>query len=308
MKFMPAIGLLASRVAFADFEMARYFPLESGNRWAYTGDTVAIVQPDTVVINGNPTRNFLRVRGNEGTDTYFSNDAHGLRLHGAENDGLNGIELTFDPPLLLATARAELAQQRVTLGTAEIRIAGVRGRVDVSATATLEARERIHVPLGPYDTIRLSLIYEVRGTDPASGGIISLRVTEVFWFSEYIGPVKNVQGAGSESQTLELASTNVERPPDRDGDGTADTSDNCPDSANADQRDTDGDGRGDVCDTDDDNDGLSDEEERTRHGTDPLRADTDGDRIDDGDELAVGRNPRINEAAIMSILNAVLSD
>ena len=35
---------------------------------------------------------------------------------------------------------------------------------------------------------------------------------------------------------------------DRDGDGIADASDNCPDLANADQADADGDGFGDLCD------------------------------------------------------------
>ncbi len=38
-------------------------------------------------------------------------------------------------------------------------------------------------------------------------------------------------------------------PGDRDGDGVADAADNCPDDANADQRDSDGNGRGDACDT-----------------------------------------------------------
>ena len=35
---------------------------------------------------------------------------------------------------------------------------------------------------------------------------------------------------------------------DRDGDGIADETDNCPDLANADQADSDGDGFGDLCD------------------------------------------------------------
>ncbi len=46
---------------------------------------------------------------------------------------------------------------------------------------------------------------------------------------------------------------------DSDGDGIADTADNCPFYANANQLDTDGDGVGDVCDSDDDNDGILDD-------------------------------------------------
>ena len=45
-------------------------------------------------------------------------------------------------------------------------------------------------------------------------------------------------------------------PPDRDGDGVVDTSDNCTHIPNVSQRDTDGDGIGNVCDADVDGDGL----------------------------------------------------
>ena len=43
---------------------------------------------------------------------------------------------------------------------------------------------------------------------------------------------------------------------DSDGDGVPDSSDNCPTTPNADQKDTDGDGKGDACDTDKDGDGV----------------------------------------------------
>ncbi len=45
---------------------------------------------------------------------------------------------------------------------------------------------------------------------------------------------------------------------DRDGDGVPDASDNCPDTANADQGDLDGDGLGNACDPDDNGDGFID--------------------------------------------------
>ncbi len=49
--------------------------------------------------------------------------------------------------------------------------------------------------------------------------------------------------------------------PDSDSDGTPDSTDNCPDTANADQLDTDSDGAGDACDTDDDGDGVNDSDD-----------------------------------------------
>ena len=45
---------------------------------------------------------------------------------------------------------------------------------------------------------------------------------------------------------------------DADGDEIVDTFDNCPTTANADQKDGDGDGKGDACDLDDDGDGVED--------------------------------------------------
>ena len=47
-------------------------------------------------------------------------------------------------------------------------------------------------------------------------------------------------------------------PPDADGDGVPDTSDNCASVSNVNQQNTDGDPQGDVCDGDDDNDGVAD--------------------------------------------------
>jgi len=55
---------------------------------------------------------------------------------------------------------------------------------------------------------------------------------------------------GQESVLLDLDDTLVV--PDADGDGVADSDDNCPSISNADQADFDGDGFGDVCDLDDD--------------------------------------------------------
>ena len=78
---------------------------------------------------------------------------------------------------------------------------------------------------------------------------------------------------------------------DTDGDGIADSLDNCPAIINPGQEDFDGDGDGDVCDADDDNDGLSDTAEDAL-GTDPFNSDTDGDGLGDGDEVGiVGTDP-----------------
>lgn len=74
---------------------------------------------------------------------------------------------------------------------------------------------------------------------------------------------------------------------DRDNDGIVDGIDNCPTVPNTNQVDTDNDGQGNACDVDDDNDGMSDSE-----------------------EIAVGRNPLLNEPAILTniIFNLLIDD
>ncbi|MCP5152825.1 MAG: thrombospondin type 3 repeat-containing protein [Ectothiorhodospiraceae bacterium] len=120
---------------------------------------------------------------------------------------------------------------------------------------------------------------------------------------------------------------------DDDGDGVDDGEDNCPLDANANQLDTDEDGEGDACDDDDDGDGIPDAVE-TAAGLNPLsaddatgdldgdgipnleefqlgtsisRTDTDHDGVSDPDEIAQGRNPRVNEGAVIIILDGFIT-
>lgn len=63
---------------------------------------------------------------------------------------------------------------------------------------------------------------------------------------------------------------------DADADGVPDGSDNCPNVANADQRDTDGDGQGNACDPDDDNDTVADGADNCPATANQGQLDTDG--------------------------------
>ena len=86
---------------------------------------------------------------------------------------------------------------------------------------------------------------------------------------------------------------NLYLPPDADGDGISDPSDNCPAIANPLQENFDADAEGDVCDNDDDNDGLDDLLE-PNFGADPFNPDTDADTLTDGAEVNVhGTNPTL---------------
>lgn len=102
-------------------------------------------------------------------------------------------------------------------------------------------------------------------------------------------------------QKISDQTTVTVRPLDSDGDGIADSQDNCPGVANADQADRDGDGAGDACDgcpdnsgkiapgicgcgkpdVDSDFDGLLDCQDNCPDVANADQADTDGDRLGD---------------------------
>src|SRR3954452_5487239 len=75
----------------------------------------------------------------------------------------------------------------------------------------------------------------------------------------------------------EPENTSTIDPVDADGDGVADSSDNCSGVANASQLNTDGDAQGDACDADDDNDGLADGSDNCSAVANANQLNTDGD-------------------------------
>lgn len=77
-------------------------------------------------------------------------------------------------------------------------------------------------------------------------------------------------------------------PPDADGDGVADATDNCPTVANPTQANTDNDALGDVCDPDDDNDGVLDGPDNCDLIRNPDQADFDRDGIGDSCDPVTG--------------------
>ena len=82
-------------------------------------------------------------------------------------------------------------------------------------------------------------------------------------------------------------SQDTEAPLDRDGDGVADSADNCPLTANPDQADADGDGIGDACEvveTDSDGDGVADGSDNCPNIANADQADADGDGVGDACE------------------------
>jgi hypothetical protein len=101
---------------------------------------------------------------------------------------------------------------------------------------------------------------------------------------------------------------------DDDNDGVMDVADNCRLVSNPNQSNFDGDAVGNACDSDDDNDGVQDVSDAfpldANESVDTDRdgvgnnadSDDDNDGMSDADEIARGRNPLINEVAVIMII------
>jgi hypothetical protein len=85
------------------------------------------------------------------------------------------------------------------------------------------------------------------------------------------------------SETGALVAIDTGPPPDQDGDGIPDMTDNCPTVPNPDQKDTDGDGVGDACNDamDMDGDEWADRLDNCPRIPNPNQRDSDGDGIGD---------------------------
>jgi len=123
----------------------------------------------------------------------------------------------------------------------------------------------------------------------------------------------------------------AQRYADTDSDEVYDHGDNCLLTPNPAQENNDADSLGDACDPDDDNDSIPDTYE-IAHGLDSLdagdalgdldgdglgnvdeflhdtaadRPDTDNDGMNDHAEIVLGRNPTVNEAAVILLINGM---
>ena len=123
--------------------------------------------------------------------------------------------------------------------------------------------------------------------EPAQGGMSSVRVTDIDLRDDNAIYVSTYGRGVFSGQFLEDPNA------DNDGDGVPNTSDNCPNTANADQADTDGNGIGDVC-QDTDLDGVLDINDNCPDTANADQADADGDGVGDvcqdadGDGIADG--------------------
>lgn len=150
------------------------------------------------------------------------------------------------------------------------------GAVDV-ATANLSSRSVSVLPgdgLGGLGApLRLGVGFGRQPISVASGELNGDGFPDLAVVNE-LGPLAG-DPRGSVSVLL-----NTSGPPDTDGDGLADPTDNCPSVANYDQTDLDSDGLGDACDLDIDGDGVPNGQDAFPRNP-AESADTDADGVGD---------------------------
>jgi hypothetical protein len=127
--------------------------------------------------------------------------------------------------------------------------------------------------------------YNIRWFDPRNGGTLKTGSTPSLIGDGSAKSIGNAPSSASEDWAILIYEQSKFDPSgnaDSDSDGIKDVDDNCPFSANADQKDTDGDGIGDVCDNDDrDNDGIKDNVDNCPDASNPNQEDYDQDGIGD---------------------------
>ena len=199
---LASVLLCASFPLWSAFPVVDYLPLPDGATWVYNNGFSADVVSGETTINGVPTKELL---GDDGNSEFFSNDSNGIRIH---RIGLSlfSANTTFQPPIPLANAQANVGDRIISSGIAEFSVPGAGTFVlSYSSTATIAAAERITVPYGVFDTIRLAWTYTLVGN--VQGTPINETGTSTLWLAPGIGIAKDDE---QQLGVLELVSTNVE--------------------------------------------------------------------------------------------------
>jgi hypothetical protein len=202
--------------------MTSYFPLNTGNSWAYQmleypmTITIAVLS-GTVNVNGTDTK---IIESSQGIREYFTNDVNGIRKHriycpaGLLLPGM-AVTMTFIPPFTYFYAQMETGNQASTNGSMDIYIEGYgQATLNFQGTSTFEGLEIITVPAGTFSTVRLKAIDQTWGT--IAGENFYLHNDTTFWYAHNVGLIKqrvvSTDGIDTDTQTLELTHTNIPLP------------------------------------------------------------------------------------------------
>lgn len=189
---------------------AEYFPWQPGTMWTYEQNGGARfttrVLDRLVPVNGALTAVFAD--SPSGAQAFYSVDAAGVLLHrlfqrGVLIPGLGRVNLTltFDPPVRLVEALTDIGRTSNSNGVVEVAVGSRRVPLAYGASFTVEGLDRVTVPAGTFDVVRLQGTITIEG-DP---------LAFTFDLARGIGVVRAVADdlEGSRS-TSELISTNAD--------------------------------------------------------------------------------------------------
>ena len=200
----------------ADFTFGSHLPLELENYWEYEGEGndgfgAEVCGIGTVELE----RTFiLCVTGENPGQENATSDERGLLLHRAFTPARAGSPagtFVFIPPLSAVPASATFGEAVEQNGTARTTIqnAGTFD-FDYRSTVTVNGRERIAVPLGTFDTVKVSAGITISGT--ARGQFVSVSGTDQSWYAEGVGLVREVAQAEGLTTSGALFATNLPEP------------------------------------------------------------------------------------------------
>ena len=178
--------------------ISNYFPLNSGNSWAYeingTGSVNLAVAPGVTQINGIDTK---LIQSTDGSRNYFTNDSNGIRLHRQYDPAPPISTVTFQPPIRLADTQSILGVPLTTCGTASGNIGGSPFSMSYCSYSTIQGLEKVTLPAGVFETVRVQLEISME----------SVTAGETYWVAKSVGVVKEVFDA----DTHLMKTTNILR-------------------------------------------------------------------------------------------------
>lgn len=225
--------LLASSPAVASaqvFVLLDYLPLEPGNGWDREITVNAIPQgisrmtvlQQTKRIGGTETR--VLENSVNGSKTFMTNDAAGLRQHGwfvPASGTQPDSTVTFTPPLALANAAVRAGDLLASSGSVAFKF---RGYETVTGSYTLRSTvfgiESLEVPYRaePFQALRIDMSLEMSLAVPG-GPPTSISATDTDWYGFGIGELRSIEVFDGEVAEGVLVATNLPEPDSSCNDG-----------------------------------------------------------------------------------------
>src|SRR5438445_136463 len=213
MRSAAVILVCLSATEAAAFSSAPYFPLIDGASWTYVAPDG--VTTETRTVSGTTTFNGAQVkvlRDQTGSERYYTNDASGLRSHGALfTDPVYGDETDFsNPPFIFLSREATIGASVFSSGTTIAVLQSAALLFNYFSTATPVAIEPVIVAAGSFaNAVHVRVVVSYSGT--RDGRQVAFTNTWDVWLVPGVGSVRELFNESTSVRTTiwELQSYNV---------------------------------------------------------------------------------------------------